>query len=130
MLHVFAGERSKHDLLYSRSRVSDAFELARQRMGAIDLVVSVSANQHQLPHIALSQQVLEQVERCRIKPLQVIEEQGKGMFRACEDADKAAKHELETSLRVPDRKLSDRWRFPYDVLQFRDQVHHEHRVWP
>src|SRR5262245_29179948 len=99
-------------------------------MGAINLVVSVGTNQHQLSHIALSQQVLQEIERCCIKPLQVIEEQSKGMFRPREDADKPAKHELETSLRILGRKLGDRWRFPYDVLQFRHQVDHEHCVWP
>ncbi len=49
-------------------------------MGGIDLVVPVGADQHQVPHVGLGQQILHQIERCRIEPLQVVEEQGERML--------------------------------------------------
>src|SRR5262249_22327812 len=42
-----------------------------------------------------------------------------------EDADKPPKHQLETPLLVPGRKLRDRWLFSDDELQLGDDVDHE-----
>ena len=79
---VFTGERRKRDLLHHRSRLADRIELAHQRMGGIDLVVPVGADQQQVLHIRLGQQILEQVERRRVEPLQIVEEQRQRMLRA------------------------------------------------
>ena len=93
---VFTGERRKRDLLHVRSRVPDRFELAHQRMGRSDFVVPVSADQHQVLHVRLGQQILEQIERRRVEPLQVVEEQRQRMFRPREHADEPPEHQLET----------------------------------
>jgi hypothetical protein len=69
-------------------------------------------------HIRPGQQIPEQIKRCRVEPLQIIEEQGKRMFRPCEYADKSPEHQLEAALRVLGRKLRDWWLFSYDELQF------------
>ena len=69
-------------------------------MGGIDFVVPIGADHQQVPHIRPGQQILEQVERRRIEPLQIVEEQGERMFRPGEDADEAPEHELKTPLRV------------------------------
>ena len=97
-------------------------------MGGIDFVVSVGADQHQVPHIRLGQQILEQIERCRIEPLQIVEEQRQRMLRPREYADESPEHELESALRVLWRKLGDRRLFADDELQFGDEIHHEPSV--
>jgi hypothetical protein len=74
------------------------------------------------------QQILDQVQRCRVEPLQIVEEQRKRMFRPGEYADKPPEHQLETALRVLWRKIRHRWLFPDDELQFRDEVHDEQAV--
>ena len=102
---IFTGQRRKDDLLHCRSGSADRVELAHQRMGGIDFVVSVGADQHQVVHVRLGQQILEQVERCRVEPLQIVEEQGKRMFRPRKYADKSPEHELEAALRVLWRKI-------------------------
>ena len=94
-------------------------------MGGIDFVVAVSANQHQVLHIRPGQQILEQIERCRIEPLQVVEEQRERMFRPREYADKSPEHQLEAALRVLWRQLGNRWLLADDVLQFRDEIDNE-----
>src|SRR6266404_5138123 len=97
-------------------------------MGGIDFVVSVGPDQHQVLHIRPGQQILEQIERRGVKPLQIVEEQRKRMFRPCEDADESPEHQLETALRVLWRKIRD-WRlFSYNELQFRNQVHNEQPI--
>ena len=122
---VFTGQGRKDDLLHDRSSLADRFELAHQRMGGINFVVSVGADQHQVLHIRLGQQILEQIERCRVEPLQIIEEQGQRMFRPCEYADKSPEHQLEAALRVLWRKIRDWWLFSDDELQFGNQIHNE-----
>ena len=97
-------------------------------MGGIDFVVPVGADQQQMLHVRPCQQILEQIERCRVEPLQIVEEQGERMFWPREHADKSAEHQLEAALRVLWRKLGNRWLFAYDVLQFRDEIHHEQSV--
>ena len=47
-------------------------------MGGIDFVVAVGADQHQVLHIRPGQQILEQIERRRIEPLQIVEESASG----------------------------------------------------
>ena len=62
----------------------------------------------QVPHIRLGQQILEQIERRRVEPLQVVEEQRQRMLRPGEDADEPPEHQLEAPLRVLWRKLRNR----------------------
>ena len=65
----------------------DGVELVPQRMGGIDLVVPVGADQQQVLHVPLGQQVLNQVERGRVEPLQVVEKQRQRMLRSREHTD-------------------------------------------
>ena len=67
--------------------MSDRFKLAYQRMVGIDLVVPVGTDQQQMTHRFLGQQIFEQIERRRIQPLQIIEEQDERMFGSREHAD-------------------------------------------
>ena len=94
-------------------------------MGGIDFVVPVGADQHQVLHVRLGQQILQQIERCRVEPLQIVEEQGERMFRPREYTDKSPEHQLEAALRILRRKFRDRWLFSDDELQFRDEIHNE-----
>src|ERR1700739_4854649 len=50
------------------------------------------------------------------------------MFGPSEYAHKVPEHQLETRLRVPRRKIRDRWLLADDELQFWDQVRNERPV--
>src|SRR5262249_55928436 len=128
LTHVLTGEGRESDLLHGRSRVPDRLQLVRQRMGGADLVVAVGADQQEVLLIRPGQQVLEQVERRRVEPLQVVEEQREWMFRPGEDPDEPPKHQLETPLRIQWRKLGDRWLVSDDELELGDDVDHEPSV--
>src|SRR3984957_2898766 len=98
-------------------------------MGSIDLVVTVGADQQQMLHLRLDQQILDQIEGGRIEPLQIVEEQDQGVFRSSEDADKPTEDHLEATLCFLRRK-NWKWRLlSYDQLQFRNQIHHQPPVW-
>src|ERR1700752_5099258 len=93
-------------------------------MGRINLVAPVGADQHQMLHVRPGQQILYQIERCPVEPLQIVEEQGQRMF-PCEYADESTEHELEAALRILSRKLRNRWLFSYDEFQFGNQIYNE-----
>src|ERR1700722_13278078 len=99
-------------------------ELLPQRMGGVDFVVAIGADQHEVLQISPGQEVLEQVERRRVKPLKIVEEERKRMFRSGEHADKPPKHQLETSLRVLRRKLRDGRLVTDDELQLGNEIGH------
>ena len=94
-------------------------------MRCSDFVVAVGADEEKIAEIGPAQQVFQQVERRRVEPLQVIEEERQGMFRPSEDADKLPKHHLEAPLRVLWRKLRDRRRLSDDELHFRNEIHNQ-----
>ena len=96
-------------------------------MRGVDLVVAVGADQQQMPDVALRQKVFQQVERSRVEPLQVIEEQRQRMFRAREDTDEPPQHRLEPALGVLRRHIDERRLRADDELQLGDQVHDQPR---
>jgi len=75
---VFRSERRKDDFVHDSARLADRFELADQRMGGIDLIIPVSPDQHQMLHVRLVKQMLQQVQRCQVEPLQIVEDSASG----------------------------------------------------
>src|SRR5260370_10663200 len=126
--HVFPGERRKTDLLHECSRLADSIELPHQRMSAIDLIVPVRADQHQVLQIRLGQHILEQVERRRVEPLQIVQKKRQRMLGPREDAEKPPEHQLETALCLLRRQLQDGRLLADQELQFGDHVDYEPRV--
>src|SRR4029453_2724652 len=94
-------------------------------MGGRSLVVPVRADEKEVPHIALDHQVLEQIKRRDIEPLQIVQEQGEWMLGPSEDSQKPSEHELEAALRVLWRQFRDHGLVADDDLQVGDEVHHE-----
>ena len=79
---VFGRQRVKLDVLHLSAR-SNCLQLAHERMRCRDFVVSVGADQQHVPHIRMDQQVFEQIERGRIEPLQIVEEESQADAPAC-----------------------------------------------
>ena len=84
-----------------RSGSPDRVELTHQRMDGVDFVVPVGADQHQVPDIWLGQQILEQIQRSRVEPLQIVEEQRERMLGPREDTDKSPEYQLEAASAHP-----------------------------
>ena len=62
----------------SASRIASSVRM--QRVRRADLVVPVGADQQQVPHLRVRDQMLEEVERRGIQPLQIVEEQRERML--------------------------------------------------
>ena len=101
-------EGRQHDLLDPRSGFADRLQRPQKRVRGTDLVVPVGADQQQVPHVRVRDQMLEEVERRCIQPLQIIEEQRERVLLAREHPEEAPEHHLEAVLRVLRRQVRDR----------------------
>src|ERR1700723_979320 len=113
------------DLLNQCSGLADSIEFVRQRMCGIDLVVPISADQHQVLQIRPGQQILQQIESRSIKPLQIVEKERQRVFLPGKNTDESAEHELETVLRLLRVEFRNRRRVIDNELQFWDEVSHQ-----
>ena len=78
--------------------------------------------------IPLCQQVLEEIERRCIEPLQVVEEQRQRMLQSGEDPEETPQHQLEPALRVSRRQLRRRRLRADEEFEVGEQRHHERAV--
>ncbi len=74
-------------------------------------------------------QVLDEVERRGIQPLQIVEEQRERVLPR-EYAEEAPEHRLETALHVVRRQIRDRWLFSDHELQLGNEVDDELTIRP
>ena len=122
---MFSGEGGKRELHHLPTGSLDRLELLLERMRRRDFVVPVRADQHQVRHAGWSQQIFEEIERRRVEPLQIVEEECQRMVPLGEYADEPPEHHLETPSRVLRRELGNRRLLSDDDLKLRDQVDHE-----
>src|SRR5229473_4905614 len=122
---IVEAERCQHDLLDPRSGFADRLQRAQKRMRGADLVVPVGADQQQVPYLRVRDQMLEEVERCRIQPLQIIEEQRERVLLAREHPEEAPEGQLKAALHVLQRQVLDRRLFPNQQLQLGNEVNDE-----
>src|SRR4030095_16797881 len=127
---MLLGERSQRDLRDVSASGLDGVEFPHQRMGGSDFVGAIGADQDDVLQIRPGQQILQQIKRCRVEPLQVVEEKRQRVFPPGEDTDEPPKHQVEAPLRVLWRKLRDWWLVSDDELQLGDDVDHESSVRP
>ena len=97
-------------------------------MDGIDFVVAIGADQQEVLQIRPGQEILEQIERRRVEPLQVVEEERQRVFRPGEDAEEAPKHQLETRLCLLRFELGNRRLVADDELELGDNIDHEPTV--
>src|SRR6202011_2160925 len=111
--------------MHPRIDRADRLQRPQKRVRGADLVVPVGADQQQVSHFRVRYQMLEELERCCIQPLQIIQEQRERVLLAREHPEEAPEHHLEAVLRVLRRQVRDRWLFPNHELQFGNEVDDE-----
>src|ERR1700751_3837584 len=93
-------------------------------MSGSDFVVAIGTDQHEVRQ-TWPQQILQQIKRRRVEPLQVVEEERQWMVRSGKCANEAPTYELKTALCVLWRQLRNRWLVSDDWLEFGNEVDHE-----
>ncbi len=76
--HVGEGERPQLELAERRACLLDLAERDAERVGRVDLVVAEGAQEEQVAALRIGGQDLEQLERGRIGPLQIVQEEDEG----------------------------------------------------
>src|SRR5258708_37387290 len=115
-------ERRQHDLVHLRSGFADRLKSPQKRVRGADLIVPVGADQQHVPHLRVRDQVLEEVERRSIKPLQIVEEQRERVLLPREYAEKPPKDHLKAVLRVLGRQVRNGGLSPDHKLQCGNEV--------
>src|SRR6266478_5044478 len=123
-------ERRQHDLLDSHSGFADRVQRPQKRVRGTDLVVSVGADSQQKQHFRVRDQMLEEVERRSIQPLQIIEEQRERVLWPGERAEEAPENHLEAILRISRRQVWNGRLLPDDELHLRNEADDQLTVWP
>jgi hypothetical protein len=77
-------------------------------MSGSDFVVAIGTDQHEVRQ-TWPQQILQQIKRRRVEPLQVVEEERQWMVRSGKCANEAPTYELKTVLCLLWRQLRNRW---------------------
>ena len=97
-------------------------------MSGADLVIAIGPDQQQVPHVRVRDQVLKEIQRCRIEPLQIVEEQCERVLLPRKDAKEAPENHLEAAFRVLRRQIPDRLLCADHRLQIGNEIHHELHV--
>ena len=92
LLEILTSQGGKHDIVQDRSCLTNCLQLTHQRMRGVHFVFPVGADQHQMPHVGLAQQILDQIQRRGIEPLQIVKEQGEWVLRPREYVDESPEH--------------------------------------
>ena len=127
-VHIPKPERLQDDLLHPPARLADRRQPPHQGMRGHDLVIPIGADKKQVMQIPLCQQVLEEIERGCIEPLQVVEEQRQRMLRPGEDPDETPQHQVKSALRVSWRQLRRRRLRANEEFEVGEQRQHERAV--
>src|ERR1700693_2881104 len=90
--NILESEGRQHDLMYARVGLADCLKLSQKWVPGADLIVPVRTDQQQGPHLSVRDQVLEQVERRSIQPLQIVEKQRQRVLLPREDAEEASEN--------------------------------------
>src|SRR5260370_38369421 len=94
LVDMVESERGQHNLLSPRASFADSLQRPQKRVRGTDLVVPVGADQHQVPHVGIRNQALQQLKSCRVQPLQIVEEQSKRMLWPGERAKEPPEYQL------------------------------------
>src|ERR1700675_3040746 len=111
--------------MHPRIDRADRLQRPQKRVRWADLVVPVGADQQQVPHFGVCDQMLEKLKRRCIQPLQIIEEQRERVLLAREHPEEAPEHHLEAVLRVLRWQVRDRWLLPNHELQLGNEIDDE-----
>lgn len=125
---VVARQRRQHDIGHRQAALADIGQRQHQRVGAVHLVVAERADQQQMPHVRVAQQMLQQLQAAGVDPLQVVQEQHQGLVGPREHHQEAAEHRQEAHQRLVGRQFGQSRLLADQVLKLRDQVDHQPAV--
>src|SRR5712672_3004284 len=104
LVDVFDREWAENDLIQPRTGPAQGLQLEHQRMGRVDLIVAICADQQQVPCVGMEEEIFDERQRGRIEPLQVIDEDDERVFRPRKHADESLEHGLKPQFGIDGRE--------------------------
>src|ERR1700760_519914 len=89
---MLAGKWRQDYLRYLSPGGLDCLDLSDKGMGRSNLVVAIGADQDKVLQVRPGQDILQEIKRSRVKPLQIVQEKCQWVLRSSEDADEPPKH--------------------------------------
>jgi hypothetical protein len=123
-------DRAERDARDARPRLARLVHRQHEEVRGRHLVVAVGADDDEVAHLGVGQELLQQPEAPRVGPLEVVEEEREGVVPPREHPDEAPEDHAEPVLRLGRRQLGGRRLPPDDEGDLRDHVDHELRVDP
>ena len=123
--HIVERQRGEHDVTHGGPGLADGLHGPHERVRRAHLVVAIGADEQEMLDVGVGHDVFEQLERRRVQPLEVVEEERERMFLAREHAEEGSEHEVEAALRFGRRKLRHRHLLAQHQLELRDQIDDE-----
>jgi hypothetical protein len=120
--HRRGQKRRQRELERLDPRLAQRAEGGGERVCGVDLVVAVSADHAQVACIHIGEQAVEQVERRRVGPLQVVEEDDERCVLARKDGQDAPDQERQAVLRLARADRGRLWLRSYQELEVRAEV--------
>ena len=124
-LHIRRNEGRQRNFLHLSAGTAHARQHPRKGMRGADFIVPVGTQQQQMAHLRIQHEMLDQIERRPVQPLQIVEEQRQGMFGPREHPEEPPEHQLEAVLPVLRREIGDRRLLADDEGELRDQIDHQ-----
>ncbi len=122
--HVAVVERAQGDLFDQSLLLAELREHERERVGAVDLVVAVGADDQEVPCPRVREQEANQAERGAVGPLEVVEEDRQRVLAPGKHVDEALEDEVEAVLRLGRPDHGHRLLLAHDQRDLGDHVDH------
>ena len=104
---VVGAQRSEVDGLGARAALDDRRDRGLERVAAVDLGVSPRADQQEMGQVRVAKQGLDDPQRRRVGPLQIVEEQDQRLSLGRDAADRPTDGVVEPGLREGGRDVGD-----------------------
>jgi hypothetical protein len=125
LAHLVQTKRGQRNLMDRDSSLADFRQRPHERMRGAYLVVPVCTDEKEVSHFIVGDQVLEEIERRGVQPLEVVEEKREWVFWSGEDPKQPSEDHLKAVLCIPRRKLRH-WRlFPHYEFKLGNKTCHE-----
>ena len=119
---VVEPQRGQHHLVDGDAGLGQLLAHGPQQLRLAAAVVAVGADDQHMRRVPAGEQLAQQAQRGRIRPLQIVEKQRQRVLRASKRLDELAEHQLEAGLRLYRADRRDGRLGADDHLQLRHQL--------
>ena len=127
---VVSGEWPHNDVLHQSPGLPHGFQHQPERVVRTDFVVAVGADHQEGPAHGRRHDARQELQGCRVEPLEIIEEEHQRMVAPSEHGEEAAQDGEKAILGLAERQIRHRRLRADEDLEFGNEVHDETTVRP